>query len=418
MPQGLHFENLQDSLSRLPGVIQSIPDVVRDPSANPLQAAILLSMLVVIILVVLLSVVLIFLRPADEDDFYYDEAEATGAAGAAGAATAPRKAPKPQRQPMSWLTVACLIVLLVAAVWTVAGITTASSDVCRSCHTDTIHDTAKIVDPHKDVQCVSCHESGGPVARATVNLGTRIEHVILGRTESPLAKNYGRPVASDACLRCHQDQMNRVTVTVATQVKVAHAQPLDAGAQCSDCHVLTDGVVGRSAVGMTPCLRCHDGKQAKAECSTCHIGDPTKAIVANVDTGVLAASQVPNPDCRVCHFDMTKCNNCHGIPMPHSAEFMAYSHARQGAIDIWFNEGRTCAKCHYPGHRNCVEPGCHQVPVPSGHPNPAWATLHQTTPWSTGPKTACSCHGWNPYDHNGMIYCQICHPTKPPTAVP
>jgi hypothetical protein len=115
---------------------------------------------------------------------------------------------------------------------------------------------------------------------------------------------------------------------------------------------------------------------------------------------------------------MTKCNACHGLSMPHSLAFKAYAHARPAAIDIWFGTGKVCAKCHYIGHNNCIRTGCHKFPIPGGHPNPAWATMHQKTSWSHGPVTACSCHQWNPYDHDGLIYCQICHPTKPRNAVP
>jgi hypothetical protein len=199
---------------------------------------------------------------------------------------------------------------------------------------------------------------------------------------------------------------------------MSHKEPQAAGAACVDCHVLTFGVIGPVTAAMTPCLRCHNGTVTSSDCKVCHVGDPGKAIVPSVAPGAMATAQVPNPQCNGCHFDMTKCNACHGISMPHSIEFMAYTHARAGAIDIWFNGGRTCAKCHYPGHNYCIQPGCHQFPVASGHPNPAWATLHQGTSWSNGPKSACSCHNWNAQDHGGMIYCQICHPTKPPNAVP
>ena len=97
---------------------------------------------------------------------------------------------------------------------------------------------------------------------------------------------------------------------------------------------------------------------------------------------------------------------------------MAYGHANVAAQNIWFGNGQLCSKCHYPEHHNCVQAGCHSFPVAEGHANPGWAKLHAFTSWSKGPATACSCHHWNPYDHGGMIYCQICHDTKPKNAVP
>jgi hypothetical protein len=288
--------------------------------------------------------------------------------------------------------------------------------VCVSCHHDTPHSSATTKDPHKDVKCISCHESGGPVARLTVDLLGRFQHVIFAQTGSELAKTYGTPVSSDACARCHQSQITGVYTDRVRGVRVQHKEPLAAGAQCVDCHVLKSGAISPTTVGMSPCLRCHDGKKAKSDCPTCHIGNPEYAIVSV--TRDMAAAQVPNPGCTGCHFDMTKCNKCHGLSMPHTQTFKAYAHARDAAIDIWFGSGQLCAKCHYPGHNYCLRPGCHYFPIAGGHPNPVWAKMHQLTSWSTGPKTGCSCHNWNPWDHDGMIYCQICHPVKPKNAIP
>lgn len=414
MPQ-LRFESLTDSLSRLPGVIQSIPDIVRNPAANPLQAAILLGIGVVLLLIVLMSIVLVIMRPESEDEIYGTTSAGTTYVDEAERAEAEKNERVAQR--MTRTTIAAIIIFVALGVLVAAGITTGSNEVCTSCHTDTVHDTAKTDDPHKSVHCVSCHETGGPVARSTVDVAGRVEHVILAQNKSDLAKIYGKQVSSDACARCHEQQISGVYVDRTRGVRVSHKEPLAAGAQCIDCHVLQSGVIIPTSVGMTSCLRCHDGKQAKSDCNVCHLGDPARGMVS-IETTEMAAAQVPNPGCDGCHFDQTKCNNCHGLQMPHSVAFKMYAHARPAAIDIWFGTGKLCYKCHYPGHNYCVQPGCHAYELPGGHPNPAWAKLHQNTSWSAGPKTACSCHNWNPWDHNGMVYCQICHPVKPKNAIP
>ena len=399
------FESVNESLRRLPEVIRSIPDILRDPTANPLQAAILLGIAVTIVLIVLVSVILAVVRPSAED-----EELLRGEGGGPAEAGAPTRV-------MSWLTVASIVVLTVAAVWVIAGVTTASADVCLSCHSDSVHADAGSGDPHAETPCVSCHESGGQVARATVNLVTRVQHVIHGRTESTSTAGYGVPAASDACARCHHRQISGTYVNRTQGVRVSHKEPLEAGAQCVDCHALDAGVVSSVTVGMAPCLRCHDGKTAKAECSVCHVGDPSGAIRSTVTTGTMASELVPNPQCDGCHEDMTACDACHGIAMPHPWEFGVYGHARDAAIEIWNNgSAKTCTKCHYPGRRDCQQSGCHRAPFPS-HPSPAWRTLHQRATWS-GAQTACSCHRWNPWDHDGMLYCQICHPVKPKNAAP
>jgi hypothetical protein len=394
----IRFETITESLRRLPDVIRQIPDIWHNPAANPMQAAILLGIALILALIVLLTVVLVVLRPHEEDEFFDDE----GGIRTRGPAVT-------RERPKSRLTMLSVVVLAAAAVWVSAGVTTASPDVCLSCHANSAHHAARSDDPHAGVRCVSCHESGGAVAQATVNLATRAQHFLLGKDGSARANAYGKPVASDACIGCHRDQIAGVFDNRGQGVRVSHKEPLAAGAQCADCHVLKSGVVGSATVGMKPCLRCHNGTTAKAACSTCHAGDPAAAIRSSVASDAMASAQVPHPECTGCHTDMTSCNKCHGISMPHTPEFMAYGHARAGAIAIWNNDLKMCRKCHYPGHRDCSN--CHSGPFPS-HPL-SWRKLHQLATPNAG---GCLCHEWNPIDHGGMNLCQVCHPERRATA--
>ena len=407
----IRFMSLSESLQRLTEVIKAIPDLLRDPSANPIQAAILLGIVLVLALIVLVSVVLVIMRPSRAEELEYEQY------GEASQASEPEEELSPEDRRLGNVTVSAVVLLVFVLVWIVAGITTSSPAVCTSCHTNTVHSAASADDPHAKVTCVSCHETGGSVARSTVNLATRVQHFIVAAVSPSLAVGFGAPVASDGCLRCHQSVMRGTHVNVRQGVRVSHAEPIAAGAACVDCHTLNRGVVNATTVGMSPCLRCHDGKAASAECSVCHVGDPSGAIQANIAPGSMASQQVPNPQCGSCHFDMSRCDACHGIRMPHSLAFMAYGHARPAAIDIWtFGTDKTCQKCHYSGHNACTKPGCHLAPVPDGHPNPAWGVLHRAAPWGAGTQSACSCHNWNPYDHAGAIYCRICHAVKPRNA--
>ena len=407
MPE-LTFEGLGESLARLPEVIRSIPDILRDPSANPVQAAILLGIVVALVLIVLVSVVLVIMRPSREEEELLREELGEDVEIETVA------------RPISWPTILSVVVLVALAIWVITGVTTSSADVCSSCHRSTAHTSAPPGgDPHASVACVSCHEGGGRVARLTVNLATRVRHVVAARIGVSGGGGYGRPVASDGCANCHRGQIEGVFYNKKQGVRVSHEEPLAAGAQCVDCHTLANGAVSSVTVGMAPCLRCHDGKRAKAECNVCHVGDPSGAIRSSVTTGSMASVLVPNPQCDGCHTDMSSCDACHGISMPHSLEFRAYGHAREAATDIWSNGSagaETCAKCHYPGHNNCIQDGCHGAPFPS-HPSPAWRDLHKLATWS-GSQNTCACHEWKPWDHNGMNYCQICHPVKPKGAQP
>jgi hypothetical protein len=408
------METLTQSLYRLPQVIRSIPDVIRNPAANPLQATILLGIALVLVLIVLLSVVLLIVRPDDEEDYLLDEEgydrddEDYDRDGSAVPDESGRLAAR--------LTVMSISILVFVGIWTAAGISTSNSKVCTSCHNEITHASGVTGDAHGTVSCVLCHETGGPVARATVNLATRLLHVVYAELDTSRAFGFGTPVASDGCLSCHRKQIRVTSQDRERGIRMSHKEPLAAGAQCVYCHTLISGVLGAQTVGMSPCLRCHNGTVAKVECSVCHIGDPGDAIRARTPLGAMASAQVPNPGCRGCHFSMAKCNKCHGISMPHDDRFKAYYHARAGALDLWNNKGRTCFKCHYPGHRNCQQDRCHIDPF-TGHGS-VWRKMHQDAPWASSSKT-CSCHMWNPWSTpEGLVYCEICHLTKPKNAKP
>ena len=410
MPEQLPwYERLTFSPERVPQLIQQIPDIIRNPAAYPVQAAILLGIALVLVLIVILTVVLIIMRPPRDEEEFLEEVELTEDERDRLEAVM-----RTQRR-RAFFTVASAAVLMWLAFWIVTGVTTGHPRVCTDCHRDTIHNVAE-TDPHEDVACVKCHETGGPGARLTVNVFTRLEHVVMARYNRRAAQSFGKPSASDGCLECHRDEIDTTYVDQELQVKVSHKEPLEAGAQCVDCHTLHDGVVSSVTVGMSPCLRCHDGKQVSADCDVCHIGDPSQAIRTEAGPDEMAKVQVDNPRCDGCHKDMTTCDACHGIRMPHSDVFTAYGHARPGAIDIWDNNQQTCSKCHYTGHRSCQASGCHDMKFPS-HPSPVWKTLHGKTTWSDSYNT-CACHDWNPFDRNGVNYCQICHPTKPAGARP
>lgn len=415
MPQ-VHFESIGGSLSRLPGVLRTVQDIIRDPSANPLQSAILLGVGLVSALILVITLFLVMTRPSAEERALLAQtglAEEPETLSAEERASARREAVLRRRATAT--TVTSLVILAWVGVWLVAGLTTSSNDVCTSCHTNTSHTAAGKSDPHAKVACVDCHEGGGAFARISVNVLSRMEHVTLAQTDSKAASDFGKPVASDACLACHGKQLQGTYYDARLHVKVSHAEPLAAGAECVDCHALKSGVVGATTVGMSSCLRCHgDGKRAKAGCEVCHDGDPSLAIRPTIEATAMAAVQVANPGCGGCHTDMTRCNACHGISMPHTVAFEQSGHARAAAEAIWSNNLGMCRKCHYAGHNDCQQFGCHVAPFPA-HPSPAWQTLHASAPWAQS-NTTCACHKWNPYDHNGMNFCEICHPVKPKNA--
>jgi hypothetical protein len=110
---------------------------------------------------------------------------------------------------------------------------------------------------------------------------------------------------------------------------------------------------------------------------------------------------VLTPDCGGCH-DQTACDSCHGIRLPHTQEFMAYAHAREGVEDIWYNGGRTCAKCHNDASRPCTL--CHKGRFPSH--GTKFAPIHSNgSPTGVG---CDNCHAEMSY-RPGRNFCELCH---------
>lgn len=384
-------------LARIPELLRTLPDVIRQPSSNPTVAALLLGMVLLLLLLLALAGALFWLRPRRPRD--------------PETPSGPRR-----RHPLCWwVTVASISVLLLSGLYAVTAASTASDAVCLSCHAqDNPHSPAP--DPHAALGCVSCHEAGGALA----GFPARLQHVLAAGRDG-----YGTPVASSACADCHQTALGSgVGHDTETGVSISHKEPLAAGAECVDCHVLAGGSLTGKTVGMAPCLRCHDGKQAPATCSTCHTGDPSRAIRATVPLdGSLARRLVPAISCVACHTNQRKCDSCHGLRLPHSASFQESGHALAAAKDLWDNGGATCGKCHTPQKNSCQTAGCHASVFPQH--GVAWRTQHASASWSQA-AAACSCHyydsnrgtGWDPGQHGGLPFCAACHATKPPGTRP
>ncbi|HAL30474.1 MAG TPA: hypothetical protein DCP20_07130 [Coriobacteriia bacterium] len=378
---------------RLEAALAVVADVFRNPGADREAALLVFGSLFLLLVLVGLVISLLVTSPRG----------GRPSASVEGGSYAPR----PQRQRRSPAEVRARVlgslamtVIVVAGVWVTAGVTTASRAACESCHADSQHITSEEIDVHRNVRCVACHEPGGWVAKATANLGARAAHVVRG-ANGTTGGVYGTGISSAGCLRCHAAALEGTTGPSDRGVMMSHAEPVRAGAECIDCHRLSGGVVSSRIAGMNECLRCHDDATASAECGVCHQGDPALAIAA-VESTVTAYAQdlVAEPRCDTCH-DTDTCDSCHGISMPHTAEFKAIGHAREGAEDLWNNAGRTCAKCHYDGRRECTT--CHEQAF-LAH-GAGFAVSHQQADWSGA---GCTCH-----NHRspvaGRNFCMVCH---------
>jgi hypothetical protein len=393
------FEDIASSLARIPELIASIPDMIREPGANPTQSMLLIAILVTLVLLILVCMVLIAMRPPRRVPGPTSPAERSAAPAARR--TVKRDRPGWLSPAVSRLLPASIVLVVAFGLLVVGGVTSGGRTACVSCHQDSPHSAATDADPHRAIACVACHEGGGVLARATFNTVRRFEHFVLGALSDPGAAGYGLPIASDSCRGCHRSALTGPLADTPRGLRMSHTEPLAAGAECVDCHVLEAGLIAASSGGMTSCLRCHGSGAVFSTCDRCHIGDPALAARTLDETGTLTASAlVKNPRCDGCHKSQATCDQCHGIRMPHTQSFMGAGHARAAAVDIWDNGGRVCRKCHYKGHRSCTQ--CHSA-FP-GHP-PAFKATHQAGDARTG----CTCHQWDA-KARGMTFCELCHP--------
>jgi len=215
-------------------------------------------------------------------------------------------------------------------------------------------------------------------------------------------------IDSENCMGCHEPIARGVTLSK-TRVKMSHKEVIAQGQPCSvTCHPAAGHSNKSYTAGMSPCIVCHDGVKASAECDLCHVGDPAQSwTVSAENTSTLGSGDIlyttvnaANRDCGACHNLKKECDSCHGIRMPHPQEFRESGHAMQSA----FEGKKVCWNCHQPGECNAR---CHQgissVGV-SGHGS-NWKSQHGVG----GPNTACSCHDARMRGVRNEPFCYVCH---------
>jgi hypothetical protein len=209
-------------------------------------------------------------------------------------------------------------------------------------------------------------------------------------------------------VRCHGRQIRETTVNEKRGLKMSHAEPIAASANCMDCHQMAGGVIGTHNAGMNPCIRCHDAKTASSECTICHT---RQGAAASSETTSMARVQVVEIKCGGCHDERRECDSCHGTRMPHSNKFKMLTHARAGAVDIWFNARSGCSKCHTATRRPCTQ--CHTDILGNGHP-----VLNAQTHQTATEATCDTCHNQWARQSQRSFCVDLCHNVDAESASP
>jgi hypothetical protein len=283
------------------------------------------------------------------------------------------------------------VLAIAAALLVAAFVYTGRSQTCTGCHSKPDVTRAWSKGAHGSVACFTCHAQPGPLGGVAARAWVVGDIVRSQARLSPVRRD--TLVSDDACLSCHRAQIAG-TVTVAS-VRMRHAEPLAAGASCTECHAGAGhgGLVGAgSSPSMSSCLPCHDGTQAPATCPTCHVED----IGAVNRTAMEDFPKVPPmgkpKTCRGCH-PIDSCNKCHGLELPHSEEFVKSGHAMPAAFD----RKKMCRKCHdYQAFCN----GCHRFNPDGSSPHLTGFRANHGSPALPG----CGCHGLS-----RQAMCSVCH---------
>lgn len=194
------------------------------------------------------------------------------------------------------------------------------------------------------------------------------------------------------CEACHPDFLAKPVQDAEHDLIFSHQVHLDQDFKCVTCHEPPLGHFDTPAPMMMACLGCHEGETAPHECGNCHrkideIAPGLEEPVVHLDPNVFTRKS-----CEKCHDVDVWCEECHGVVMPHPANWRA-THTSFAST-----HADTCVKCHQSRDPSfCII--CHGVEMP--HPA-FWYSSHGDVA-VTNPDICSRCHPSSPQ------FCNECH---------
>lgn len=363
--------------------LDSILEVVRNPTSN-LTAAMLVGSALIVLLLILVLLAWIFLLSTEEREPGQSDSERTSGQH------------EGRRRRGPWLPILLLVVSF--GLILVGGARSGEDQRCLQCH-QTSAPPASVEQAH--ASCVACHERGG-VLYLPARAARRLRMEIAGLRGDPPGEGLGARAANAGCLECHdmtdvdEGLLASVETSGSVGILMSHKEPLDAGMHCVDCHGSVNAHVSVTDAGghptMNDCIDCHDGTRASVDCHVCHYADPVQAV--RVESIPVSKTRLGKPtDCSGCH-SVETCDACHGIRLPHSENFVKGAHASQAAFN---GRKKNCQGCHTT--KWCID-SCHpngKMNTTWGHPSD-WATSHARASEDT-------CRGC----HSAGFDCMYCH---------
>jgi hypothetical protein len=364
------------------------------------------------------------------------------------------------RRPRFIVWTGTVVLFLAAFVIVALGVTSSRwfcADGCHLVQDDTI--IAYSHSSHDKVSCIACHI---PVNADPITF--LIHKVEAGLGVIPtLAKTYELPLNAESevalskvkmpetiCTQCH-DLAHR-KITPSPGIIINHEVHSKAGYQCTVCHnrvahpenfklTLPGNEKHADFMKMDACFRCHGlqpGAKATGQCSACHPKDfklkpeyhlqadfypKGHAKLAKAEEEKVAAAEAAEKEsaksqsgseekadvpaagtvntCYTCHVKETFCDKCHGMEMPHPAEFKEPKSADDPNGHPAVSKAKaTAPKCEFCHHQSKTYfcDNCHHGSYVKWKFDPA-------TPWQQQHAQAV--------DQNGVAGCLgKCHDTK------
>lgn len=326
--------------------------------------------------------------------------EATPPARGGGPLRALRRLP-------AWVRIALVVVLGILVLGVAFDVSTASPNLCASCHEMEARHASWADSEHGRVACVKCHQA----PTAWYELPHRVAGRIQLLSRDIAAHNAGgyadpvdaatasaRPIEDATCLQCHT--ANR-QATSGFRILIDHVEHAERNGSCISCHVRTahpEETRTPALSFMRQCFTCHgtpEQPEASAECDACHPKDyallPGSHTATDWRTSHPVAVAADPTECAMCH-QQAFCGDCHGLDMPHPAQWeVKHSVA---ADDL----GRdVCARCHGAGPDLCTS--CHHAAYEPS--KGSWAQQHNAVVYAGGSAQCFECHQG--------LFCSECH---------
>lgn len=331
----------------------------------------------------------------------------------------------PARRPRAIIWTVAVVFALVAFVMVALGVTSTYWFCANGCHKvqdDTI--IAYNASSHNRISCMACHMPVGAdpvtfVLHKAEALG-ELYLTVTNQFELPLNEHseVAEEMESTQCTQCHGD--NRA-ITPGPGIIIDHAAHAENDVTCTMCHnrvahpeefelTLAGNKKHEDFMKMEACFRCHgleEGSKAPGDCAACHPADFELKPENHLQPGFYekggdskghAELKKEEPEyCRICHLESDFCESCHGLAMPHPADFQK-THGDEGK-----SKPAVCANCHAKGAAS-AEAGtefCNACHHKESDPTKPWIPQHFVIVRASGADACFDCH--NP------TFCAACH---------